>query len=169
MLALLMLAAGTLCACAPQPAPTPTPTAAFATEDEAFAAAEDVYRAYLAAFNHVDLQDPATFEPLSDFTTGEYLSSEKKSLSEMHARGDIRGGEIVIVSFEGSEYSESGAVLATTCNDVSSTTFTDSNGVDLVPPDRPERYALELTFEWKDSALLLENAVPTSDETCTSQ
>lgn len=169
MLALLALAAGTLCACTPTPAPSPTPTAAFATEEEAFAAAEEVYRDYMSAFNEIDLQDPATFEPLSRFTGGEYLTSEKESLSEMHARGDIRGGQIKVISFEGSEYSEPGTVLATTCNDVSSTTFTDSEGINLVPPDRPDRYALLLTFEWEKSSLFLESAAPTMDPTCTDQ
>ncbi|MGM7696486.1 hypothetical protein [Microbacterium sp. A84] len=165
-LALLALAAGTLCACAPEPVPTPTPTAAFATEEEAFAAAEEVYRAYITTFNKIDLQDPTTFEGLSEFTTGDYLSSERESLSQMHANGQIRGGEIIVVTFQGTEYSAAGAVLTTTCNDVSGTTFTDENGNSLVPEDRPDRYALLLTFNLADSSLRLEKAVSTSDATC---
>ena len=54
MLAVLMSG----CAADPSVEPTPTPT--FANEDEAFAAAEATYRAYVDALNQVDLADPAT-------------------------------------------------------------------------------------------------------------
>ncbi|MET0860918.1 MAG: hypothetical protein ABW091_07810, partial [Microbacterium sp.] len=66
----LVLASAALSGCTPQPAPTPTPTG-FATEDEAFAAAEETYRAYVDALNQVDLSDPETFEPVYAWTTGE--------------------------------------------------------------------------------------------------
>lgn len=57
--------------CTPTPEPTPTPTG-FANEEEAFRAAEETYRAYVDALNEVDLADPATFEPLFVWTTGEW-------------------------------------------------------------------------------------------------
>ncbi len=62
--------ATTVSACTPEPAPTPTPTG-FASEDEAFRAAEETYRAYVDALNAVDLADPATFEPVFAWTTGD--------------------------------------------------------------------------------------------------
>lgn len=168
MLALLALAASTLSACTPIPEPTPTPTAAFASEEEAFAAAEEVYRDYMEAFNLVDLRDPSTFDPLFQYSTGEYLSSEKESLSQLHAEGRLRGGAIKIVSFEGIDYTSSDSVEAITCNDVSETTFTDSEGSNLVPEDRPDRYALILNFIVVDSALVIESAAPTEDPACAS-
>ncbi|HOQ22628.1 MAG TPA: hypothetical protein PLN62_09415, partial [Microbacterium sp.] len=58
-----LLALALVTGCAPEPAPTPTPTG-FASDDEAFAAAEATYRAYVDALNAVDLSDPATFEPV---------------------------------------------------------------------------------------------------------
>ncbi len=82
----LVLAAVTLSACAPTPTPSPTPTAAFASEEEAFAAAEEVYRAYIAASNDVDFQDPSTFEPLADYTTGDYYLDEAQA-AEIKALG----------------------------------------------------------------------------------
>src|SRR5690606_38234156 len=91
-----------LVGCSPEPDPTPTPTAAFASEEEAFAAAEETYRAYIDAFNAVDLQDPATFEPLLATSVGEYQSNERKQLSEMHAEGYVQGGAITIEWFAAS-------------------------------------------------------------------
>ncbi len=73
--------------CMPEPEPTPSPTG-FASEEEAFAAAEETYRAYVDALNQVDLSDPETFEPVYALTTGGSLhAQEKKQLSEYHADG----------------------------------------------------------------------------------
>lgn len=163
---IVALAAGSLVACSPEPEPTPTPAAAFASEEEAFAAAEEVYRAYIAAFNQVDLSDPATFEPLNEFTAGEYQSDEREQLSEMHADGNVRGGEIVIVSLDGINATSS-TINARTCNDVSSTTFTDLNGNNLVPSDRAARYALALTFKSTEGTVKLVASEPIADTTCT--
>ncbi len=66
--------------CQPDPAPSPTGPA-FATEEEAFAAAEETYRAYVDALNQVDLSDPETFEAVYAWTTGDANASERKTLS----------------------------------------------------------------------------------------
>ncbi|WP_406245609.1 hypothetical protein ACI7YT_11210 [Microbacterium sp. M] len=164
---IVALAAGSLVACSPEPEPTPTPTAAFASEEEAFAAAEEVYRAYIAAFNEVDLSDPSTFEPLSEYTTGRYQSDEREQLSEMHANGNIRGGEIVVVSFAGTKVLTPDQIKTRTCEDVSETTFTDSAGRNLVPADRAPRYALDLTFQVTGGDLKLVSSEPVEDPACT--
>ncbi len=76
--AVVVALAVTLGATACQPEPTPTPTGpAFASEDEAFAAAEETYRAYVDALNQVDLSDPETFEAVYAWTTGEANAGEK--------------------------------------------------------------------------------------------
>lgn len=168
MLAPLALAATVLSACTPAPEPDPTPTAAFASEEEAFAAAEETYRAYIDASNAVDFQDPATFEPLADYSSGKYYDDERKQLSEMHADGYTRGGEIQIIRFRGIDVDDAGAVRARSCNDVSNTTFADAEGNSLVPADRPNRYALDLTFTFTPASgsLLLVAATSVVDESC---
>ena len=55
--------------CFAQPDPEPTPL--FSSEEEAFAAAEATYRAYVDALNQVDLSDPETFEEVYAWTTGD--------------------------------------------------------------------------------------------------
>jgi hypothetical protein len=57
----VLAAAVLLVGCAPQPDATPTPSATalpFATDKEAFAAAEATYRAYVDAQNGVVISDP---------------------------------------------------------------------------------------------------------------
>ncbi|WP_350352065.1 hypothetical protein ABS642_01970 [Microbacterium sp. A8/3-1] len=163
----LVLTSALVMGCSPAPEPTPTPTAAFASEEEAFAAAEETYRAYIDAFNEVDLGDPNTFEPVFIFTTGDYLKLEREDLSAMHARGDIRGGTIEVIEFSPQTYKGS-EVTARVCTDVGSTTFTDSEGVSLVPADRPSRVALDLTFIVAHGKTLLASAEPVEDDRCAS-
>ena len=164
--AVAALIAITLSGCTPTPEPTPSPTPAFASEEEAFAAAEKVYRAYMAAFNDVDFRLPTTFEPLSGYTAGSYERDERELLSQMHAAQHVRGGAIEIIEFSGVEVTEHGEVFATTCNDVSSTTYLDEEGRNLVPADRAARYALELVFSLDETGLRLTEATTAEDPSC---
>jgi len=132
--ALLALAA--LTACMPDPAPTPSPTG-FASEEEAFAAAEDTYRAYIDALNAVDLSDPSTFEPVYDLTAGEARASISKELTQMHADRWVVGGKTEIELLEAGDTSDPSKILLDVCADVSEVTLTDSSGVSQVAVDRP--------------------------------
>lgn len=131
-----ILLALSLAACAPDPAPSPTPTG-FASEEEAFAAAEATYRAYIDALNAVDLADPATFEPVAAITSGEAAATVSKELSQMHAdkwtvSGTTRVASITPVSLE----KDVSATLAV-CADVSQVTLLDEDGTSQVAADRP--------------------------------
>lgn len=168
-LGLLLLAGATLAGCSPAPEPTPSPTAAFASEEEAFAAAEETYRAYIDASNEVDLTDPKTFEPLTSFTTGDYQSDEKEELSEMHAEGYISGGAIHIEWFEGLTWDGQSNLTAKSCNNVSDTTLTNDDGVSLVATDRPLRYGLELEFAFIDGSFRISSSEAIEDEDCPPQ
>jgi len=89
-----MAVAGTaLSACSPTAAPSPTPTAAFASEEEAFAAAEETYRAYNDAGNQGD--------DASEFLTGEALDSHISTQNYLRENELSLDGASEIVSFEG--------------------------------------------------------------------
>ncbi|AXL12361.1 hypothetical protein DXT68_09575 [Microbacterium foliorum] len=151
--------------CAP-PAPSPAATTTtFASDEEAFAAAEETYRGYIAAFNDVDLTKPETFAPVFVFTTESYSADERRQLSEMHAEGYVRGGDIVVVSFDPLTATEE-TVTARACTDTSQTTFTDAHGVSLVPPDRPDHVYVELTFTSSTPAALLDTSEVVTGESC---
>lgn len=136
-----------LAACQPEPEPSPTGPV-FASEEEAFAAAEETYRAYVDALNQVDLSDPETFEAVYAWTTGDANAGEKKSLTGMHADGWSVRGETRITSFEPVEYStaEDPVVLAETCTDVSEVQVLDASGTSVVAPDRPTQQATRVQF-----------------------
>ncbi len=146
LLAATVLAAA-LSACAPTASPTPSPTATgFASEEEAFAAAEATYRAYVDALNEVDLSDPATFEPVYAQTTGEALSSEKKGLTEYHSSGLRVSGKTEILLIEGTRWDRtSGSITLDACTDVSAIDVVNAEGESQVSPDRPDIQTIRVT------------------------
>jgi len=137
----------TLAGCAtPTPEPTPTPTG-FATEDEAFAAAEAIYREYIDRANEVDLSDPSTFEPLYELTTGAALKADKEQFSEMHAEGYTRIGtsRIELIAPRDADL-EADHVELDICLDNSEIDVLDRNGQSIVSPDRPDIIPMRVTF-----------------------
>jgi hypothetical protein len=152
--ALLML---TLAGCTtPEPTdPTPTPTSAFASEEEAFAAAEATYRAYVDALNDVDLSDPETFEAVYEWTTGELNASDRKSYSQWHSDDYTKVGEAVIVSIEPQAMNtdvESPEVDAHVCLDISAVDIRDGEGASVVAADRPDIQSLRIKFLESDGS-----------------
>ena len=122
--------------CMPEPEPTPTPTG-FASEAEAFAAAEETYRAYVDALNQVDLSDPDTFEPVFAWTTGELNANDREGLSNYHASGvNVSGTSTIELLAPNDTDLVSFADLAV-CLDVSAIALQDADGNSLIAPDRP--------------------------------
>jgi hypothetical protein len=130
----LLAAALTACDATPDPVETPP---VFASEEEAFAAAEETYRAYVDAVNDVDLSDPSTFDPVFELTTGELNASDRTGLSNYHADGVQVAGRSEIRSIEAASIDlQGGSYGLAVCLDVSSIQVTDPNGNSLVDPDR---------------------------------
>lgn len=166
---LLALAATTMSGCAPEPQPSPTPTPAFASEEEAFAAAEEVYRAYNEALNAIEPNDPRTFEDVYAFSSGTFAAADRENLSTMHAEGYTISGDAVVLSFTGEAAEEPyERVVATTCLDVSEVAVLDSSGASVVNPDRPPIYAIRLIFLATDEGLRIDSAERIEDLSCAS-
>lgn len=163
----LLLTAALGSGCAPSPEPTPTPTPAFASEEEAFAAAEETYRAYASATNATDLGDPRTFEPVYGWLRAEAERSARKNYSELHANEITRSGTSTFDSFEPISF-ENESVTAALCLDVSAVELFDATGQSIVPSDRPPRQAIEVTFVPADttSHLAITSMVSTADIQC---
>ncbi len=142
----LLLAGLTGCADAPEATPTPTPTG-FASEEEAFAAAEETYRAYIDATNAIQLDEPETFERLYAITTGEEYASQRENLSQMHAEQWTVSGETLYSDFDAIDYdAQDQSVVARVCVDVSAVEVVDVAGKSVVSEARPDRQAVEVTF-----------------------
>lgn len=167
LVAVVLLSLGLSACVSPAPTPTPTPTG-FADEEAAFAAAEETYRAYVDALNHVDLSDPATFEDVYAWTTGELNASDRKSFSAWHAEGYSLVGEAAIVSIDRVDADLTSSVVLHACYDVSGVDVLDPAGNSLVSPDRPPIQSLDvsLTHTANAPAQLLVAAInPASDGT----
>ncbi|WEG08076.1 hypothetical protein PU630_12610 [Microbacterium horticulturae] len=151
--AVLICATALVAGCAPQPDPTPTRTAAFASEDEAFAAAEETYRAYVDALNNVDLSDPATFEDVYKWETGDRLSGDKKALTSYYAQGATMSGASRVVVLEPVEADGALSSLAlAACVDVSTVDIRDGNGASLVATDRPDVQSIRVELTSDETA-----------------
>lgn len=163
----LTAALGCLSACAPTPVPTATPTAAFASEEEAFAAAEEVYRAYNDALNESRTMT-AGADP-QRFLTGLALESDLEASRYFDEHGLEVAGEGVISRFDGIHatlsISES-EVTARVCLDVSNTQVFDADGNDVTPANRPTRLPLEVMFVRTAATLLISNESLIEGEAC---
>ncbi|MFS0867670.1 hypothetical protein AB3M83_10130 [Microbacterium sp. 179-B 1A2 NHS] len=133
--------------CAPgSPVPSPTPTG-FASEEEAFAAAEATYRAYVDALNDVDLSDPATFEPVYALLAGDALNGSKKELTSLHSEGLRKEGETSLADVSLVEYSQaSREAILDVCLDVSDVEIRRPDGTSVVPDDRNDLQELRVVL-----------------------
>ncbi len=167
MLALLAMAGATLSACSPTPEPSPTPTAAFASEEEAFAAAEETYRAYNDAVNRQRDGDESV-DPL-DYLTGEMLDSEIASIRELEASGITLEGDTKIMSFTGTEAQtdhDVAAVDALVCLDITNARAIDATGVDVTAVGRSDVYGISVTFTGNPDHLLISEYEVVADTQC---
>lgn len=164
-----LVTAGTLTACTAAPQPETTP--GFASEAEAFAAAEKTYRAYVDALNDVDLRDPETFEAVYAWTTGEANAGERKSLSGMHADGWSVDGDTVIKAVDPHSWTADAAAPAIyldVCADVGAVEVRDAAGKSMVSPERPTLQSSSVELVLSDHAPhdLLIASIEGSDRKC---
>lgn len=147
--------------CSPEPAPTPTPTPAFASEEEAFAAAEETYRAYNEAGN-------ATGDGL-DFLTGSALEDELTTTRYLQDNDLTLQGASEIKSFMGREaVIEPNNVLieVRVCVDVSKVFVVSASGDDVTPTDRIDVLVLDVTFISTGAELLITQSETAEDAAC---
>lgn len=153
---LLALAATTMSGCAPEPQPSPTPTPAFASEEEAFAAAEEVYRAYIDAVNAENRGEPGASP--QDFLTGTLLDADLASRRDLEASGVHIEGPTEILNFLGATSDiETSAprLVATVCLDISKSRAIDASGQDVTAAGRSDIYGMSVTFIGTEDALLI--------------
>ncbi len=154
-LALSLVALGMLSGCAPQPKPEPTPSAVFASEEEAFKAAEETYRAYTDALNS-QRRGESGHNPL-DFLTGSALEDEITGQQEIVEQGLKLKGDVAVVRFERGSINQDRSpieIAGTVCLDTSQVRVTSADGEDLSPPDR-ESVAMKISFIATDERKVL--------------
>ncbi len=141
LLAATVLAAA-LSACAPTASPTPSPTATgFASEEEAFAAAETTYRAYVDESNRLLAGDEGA-APLR-FLQGQALSDEEEVQQLLSESGRRLAGKFAIKSFAAESWTST-QVQAFVCLDLSEVELKSPDGADLSPEGRALENLLEV-------------------------
>ncbi|WP_143740739.1 hypothetical protein [Microbacterium sp. SZ1] len=158
---------GMLSACAPPPAPTPSPTPAFASEEDAFAAAEKVYRAYNDAEN-AERGGDHTADPNS-YLTGPALETALSSRRLVEQAGWTLVGDGEVDTFSGTKAhltASPAKVAARVCLDVAGTRVLDKSGADVTPADRLTRVLLDIEFITESDRLLIAKTEAAEDETC---
>jgi len=148
---LLLLLAG----CIPkQERPEPTPTPVFASEEEALAAAEEAYAAYLAISDLIASEGGADPERLAPYVTEDWLSHEINSFDQFRESGNHLQGFSDLISVDLQQYSDR-KVLVLTCVSYLQAPIYDADGQNVTPIDRPDRASLTTSFDVREGALLV--------------
>lgn len=148
----LLGAALTLSGCAAVSAPEAFEDSTPAIEDEAFAIADATYRAYIDALNQVDLSDPATFEEVYRWTTGETRATVQKSLTTMHADGwNVTGSSKVTLTSHRTQDADADTTVIDVCLDVSSVDLTDTVGASMVAANRGDFQRMRISVAIGDA------------------
>ena len=161
--AVLVLA---LTGCTTPDPPEPTPTSAFSSEEAAFAAAEETYRAYVDAVNARRADPTGTTAP-TDFLIADALEAEIDTEHLMASEGLSITGKTKVTGAQGHSWdADNGDVELNVCIDSSGTTVRDATGADVTPASRPVTYVLAVRFELVADDLLISSTRQTADATC---
>lgn len=137
---------------APSP-PAPTSSAPlFATDEEALAAAEEVYREYLAATD-----GSPDLDRLAAIATADWLDYERESVDLANEKGLHSVGNTELVSLS-IRQRDSDRFEAYACVDVSAVRVLDSSGADVTPASRPQQPQLLVSFVTRDNGLLIDGS-----------
>ena len=143
---------------------TSSPTPVFASEEEALAAAEEVYRSYLAMSDLIAQEGGVDPERLAVVVTDGWLLREIESFERLQSSGLRQVGTSEYENFSLQQYfedAESSTVIAYVCVDTSRTAFVDASGRDVTSPNRNVRFSVEATFvAGSTSTIRLQNNEP---------
>lgn len=138
----------------PEPAPT-TATPVFASDEEALAAAQKVYDAYLKAMNDIARSDSRNLAAIEDLVTTEQLEREEGERSNLADQGKRLDGAMAFDSFKLQKVDPSGATDVYVCLDLSAARVINQEGEDVTRSDRITKRPLLVHFVWIDDTLRL--------------
>jgi hypothetical protein len=164
-LALLLLAVTSGCSATPKPEPTATP--AFASEEEAFAAAEKLYLEYNEAGN-AKMAGESTPNP-QDFLIGTALEADIDGGRFLAEQGLRISGSAAVTSFVGIEVVGTGrivTIVAVVCLDATAVHVFDEAGTDVTPADRGDTVAQRVEFVGAKGELWIGSESSESPEEC---
>ncbi len=166
-LGLTLIAAAGLAACAPQdpvhpPSPGPSSTPVFASEEEALAAAEDSYLAYLGIADQIAANGGQNPTRIDSVATGELHESAIEGFGVLRQKTWHTSGSTVLNNLVEQSFDLVGSpvVVAYICIDVSGVDVLDESGASVVSEERPDLQAFEVSFESHGDALVPDTREP---------
>lgn len=155
---------GMLSGCTPTttPAPKPTKTAAFATDEEAFKAAEETYRAFIDESNREEGDEE---KYLGGLAVDDHLDAEQQL---KHA--GLRGvGEAIVTTFEvdnSTLSSDRSSLTATACLDITDVRVINIDNQDVTPDNRSDVVATRVEMELSGNRFLIFKELDEDNEQC---
>jgi hypothetical protein len=148
-LAITVALAVTGCVATPggtKPTPSPSATPLFQSDEEALAAAEEAYAAYLRVSDQILMDGGKKPERLLEVATEEVLANEESGYEKAKAMGlrSTGGSSFDQMRFQSVDDRSLSVYL---CKDVSRVDILDVNGQSVVPSNRPDRYPLAVEFQ----------------------
>lgn len=166
VVAVVALLALTSCQPDPRPVipdPVPSSELLFESEQEALAAAEEAYGAYLVLLDLIRAEGGVDENRLSEVATGEILERELTGLRDFQTRGHHTSGSLAFDSVELQQYDPVaeggiGVLYFYACEDFSAVDVLDASGTSVLEPGRQLRWPLVVGFDFVDSHLLVSSA-----------
>ncbi|PJJ71644.1 hypothetical protein CLV46_1195 [Diaminobutyricimonas aerilata] len=134
----------------PPESPKPSAAPVFASEEEALAAAEEAYTAYLAMSDEIATGGGKDPERMRGLVTADQFEEEIASFAMYSERALRLSGSSSFRNFRLQQLHQEGGrvdIAAYACLDVSGTRLVDEEGQDKTPNPRPDLVPLELRFE----------------------
>jgi hypothetical protein len=151
--------------------PTPSATPIFASEEEALAAAEEAYAAYLEMSNLIGRDGGADPDRIAPLVTTDRLDVELRGFETLRESELRLVGQTTFEVIEVQRVGQVGAdfeVVFYACWDASLSRVTNAAGEDVTPHDRVDRLVLEvfMTTEGGELPLLLASDDTWPDSSC---
>lgn len=142
---------------APTATPTPTATALYASDEEALAAAEEVYREYLEITAAI-LRGEVSVDRLDEVLKDQWLEDEKQSLVEFlnSGRRVVGDSHLRYIDLEDVQAASEGTtVIVLVCEDISDVDVLDSTGTSVIPEDRYDMTLMKVILESDRSGMFI--------------
>lgn len=156
------------------PVPEASSTPVFASEDDALAAAEAAYAAYVAVSDRVAQAGGDGSQDFASVVTPDWLEHEVDSAATLKKSGLHQVGESEVLSFALQQLDQSqvssASVTTYVCIGLHDVRYLDAAGSDKTPASRPDAVPLEVSFESQkgkpDSLLVAGNDPWAGDDFC---
>jgi len=172
VVAVCVVASGCTAQPSPPNTPAPTTTPLFASDEEALAAAEEAYAAYLAVTDQIFAEGGNDLTALKEVAVGRQLKDDSLGFEDVASRGYRSVGTTKFSDVSLQQFSPETLqrmIVVYLCEDVSDIDVFDPSGASVVQSDRPDRVKYEVAFDavgGRPTALLVSNREPWGNGRC---